>query len=177
MQMNKRLDVFLDMFHMVRGSTEDKLAFTQQFYREAEEVAKMKKFSTRIEEQIRKEIQKFALENETDEVNDWLLQVKQANMDEMADKTNILLASNLQHMKRHARMGVQIGKLRRYDANSCEHKRHVNTKIKELVKQEDDVDRYMDKILDLRRAQEYEGIGNREEQKKLAGLFMACQMS
>ena len=71
-----------------------------------------------MENQITEDIKKNANENDNDEVNDWLLQAKQANMDEMADKTNQLLACNLQHLKRHARMGVQIGKMRRHYANS-----------------------------------------------------------
>ena len=45
-----------------------------------------------MEEWITDDIKKNANENESDEVNDWLLQVKQANMDEMADKTNLLLS-------------------------------------------------------------------------------------
>ena len=126
MQMNKRLDIFLDMFHMVRGSAQDKLAYTQQFYREAEEVAKIKRFGRKMEEWITEDIKKKTIENkEDDEVNDWLLQVKEANMDEMADKTNLLLSQNLQHMKRHARMGVQMGKMRSTYATECGHKAHV----------------------------------------------------
>ena len=98
-------------------------------------------------------------------------------MDQMADKTNQLLANNLQHLKRHARMGVKIGKMRKHYANSEQHKRHVHQKIDQLKQQEKKVDKYMDKILGLRKAEEYEGIGDREGQRKLAGLFVACQMS
>ena len=55
----------------------------------------MKRFSQKMENQITEDIKKNANENDNDEVNDWLLQAKQANMDEMADKTNQLLACNL----------------------------------------------------------------------------------
>ena len=78
-----------------------------------------------MEDQITDDIKKNANENKSDEVNDWLLQVKQANMDEMADKTNLLLSQNLQHMKRHARMGVQMGKMRKFNATECVHKAHI----------------------------------------------------
>ena len=117
---------------MVRGSASDKLAYTQQFYREAEEVEKIKRFSRKMEDQITDDIKKNANENKSDEVNDWLLQVKQANMDEMADKTNLLLSQNLQHMKRHARMGVQMGKMRNSYATEPIHKAHVKSKIEQL---------------------------------------------
>ena len=56
-------------------------------------MAKIKRFGRKMEEWITEDIKKKTIENkEDDEVNDWLLQVKEANMDEMADKTNLLLS-------------------------------------------------------------------------------------
>ena len=70
-----------------------------------------------------------------------------------------------------------MGKMRSTYATESVHKAHVKTKIQELQRQEEQVDAYMDKILEHRRQEEYQGIGDREGQRKMAGLFVACQMS
>ena len=147
MKRNCKLEVFRDVFSMVKNGVNRKIAPSSYFYMELDSKASQGRIRKQTEEMIVNHLKKENARRDWEDFNKWILAAEAGeDDDELQAETNQLLMGNLLLMKRHAKMGVRLAKIRKQDTEDAQRRDFVAGRLQTLQSEEGEVGEYIDKI-------------------------------